>query len=81
MTEMSGSQKNIELGVKRGLAMKELIESCRKAIEESRCLGCSGLGDKNYQGDLNCKYSKVPTVQESITQIKQSLGIQEKMKL
>lgn len=53
----------------------ELIESCKRAIDEGRCLGCVGLEDKNYPGNPNCKYSKTPTAQESIDKIKSSLGI------
>ena len=60
---------------------RQLIESCRKAIESGRCLGCTALGDENFIGNINCKYSKIPTAQESIRQIKMNLGIQEKMKL
>ena len=59
----------------------ELIESCKRAIAESRCLGCVGLEDKNYLGNPNCKYSKTPTAQESIDEIKVILGTQEEMKL
>ena len=60
---------------------RQLIESCRKAIENSRCLGCTALEDENFIGNINCKYSKIPTVQESIKQIKINLGIQEKIEL
>ena len=47
----------------------ELINSCRKAIESGRCLGCQALEDKNFRGNPNCEYSKIPTAQESINQI------------
>lgn len=60
---------------------RQLIENCRKAIESGRCLGCTALEDENFTGNTNCKYSKIPTAQESIKQIKINLGIQEKMKL
>lgn len=60
---------------------RQLIESCRKAIEDGRCLGCTALEDENFIGNINCEYSKIPTAQESIKQIKTNLGIQEKMKL
>ena len=60
---------------------RQLIESCRKAIEDGRCLGCTALEDENFIGNINCKYSKIPTVQESIKQIKINLGIQEKIEL
>lgn len=61
--------------------MKDLIESCRKAIEEGRCLGCTALEDKNFKGNINCEYSKKPTAQESIEKIHRILGIQEKIKI
>lgn len=60
---------------------RQLIESCRKAIESGRCLGCTALEDEKFIGNINCEYSKIPTAQESIKQIKINLGIQEKMKL
>ena len=60
---------------------RQLIESCRKAIEDGRCLGCTALEDEKFVGNVNCKYSKIPTAQESIKQIKINLGIQEKIKL
>ena len=59
----------------------ELIESCKKAIAEERCLGCQALENLNYGGNPNCEYSKIPTSQESIRNIKETLGIQEKMNL
>ena len=52
----------------------ELIESCRKAIESGRCLGCQALEDYNFRGNPNCKYSKTPSAEESIEQIKLNLG-------
>lgn len=55
----------------------ELIETCKKAIAEERCLGCTGIEDKNYRGNPNCIYSKIPTAEESIKQIKINLGIGE----
>ena len=53
---------------------QELIESCRKAIESGRCLGCQALEDYNFRGNSNCKYSKLPSAEESIEQIKLNLG-------
>ena len=53
----------------------ELIDSCKKAIESGRCLGCQALEDKNFRGNPNCEYSKIPTVQESINQIFKNLGV------
>lgn len=38
--------------------MKPLIESCRKAIAEERCLGCSNLENPDFVGNPNCEYSK-----------------------
>lgn len=55
--------------------MKELIESCKKAIAENRCLGCQGLEDKNYRGNPNCKFSKEIYVQEKIDEIHNRLQI------
>lgn len=57
--------------------MKQLIESCRKAIDNGICLGCQALEDPNFIGNINCKYGKIPTVEESIRQIKINLGIEE----
>lgn len=51
----------------------ELIESCQKAIESGRCLGCTALEQFSFKGNPNCKYSKTPTAQESIKQIKLNL--------
>lgn len=53
----------------------KLIENCKRAIDEGRCLGCVGLEDKNYPGNPNCQYSKIPTAKESIDKIKSSLRI------
>ena len=47
----------------------ELIESCKKAIAEGRCLGCVALENINFKGNPNCEYSK------------ENLGIQEKLEL
>lgn len=60
--------------------MKELVDSCKKAIAENRCLGCTALGDENFVGNYNCKYSKTQTAEESIKQIKLNLRNGEKMK-
>lgn len=61
--------------------MKQLIESCRKAIEENRCLGCQALENENFIGNKDCEYSKTRTAEESIKQIYINLGIGEQMKL
>ncbi len=58
-----------------------LIESCRKAIESGRCLGCQALEDKNFTGNPNCRFGKTPTAQKSIALIHKNLGIGEQMKL
>ena len=47
----------------------ELLESCKKAITEGRCLGCTALENINFKGNPNCEYSK------------ENLGIQEKLEL
>lgn len=61
--------------------MKQLLESCRKAIEDGRCLGCQALENENFVGNINCIYSKIPSAQESINKIHKNLGIGEQMKL
>lgn len=38
--------------------MKELIEQCKKAIAEGRCLGCTALENPNFNGNSNCRYNK-----------------------
>ena len=54
---------------------KELKDPCKTLIEKELCLGCNKLELSDFQGDINCKYAKKPTVQESIEQIKLFLGI------
>ena len=58
----------------------KLNDKCKKAIETGRCLGCQGLEDFNYTGNLNCQYNRTPSVQESLNQIWKNLGVQEKIK-
>ncbi len=58
----------------------ELIPSCKKAIEKNWCLGCNAI-EPPYNGIPNCKYSKPPTAQESITLIHKNLGIGEQMRI
>ena len=55
--------------------MKQLIESCRKAIEENRCLGCQALENENFIGNIDCEYSKTRTAEESMKQIYINLGV------
>ena len=55
--------------------MKQLIESCRKAIEEQKCLGCQNLENENFVGNRNCIYSKTRTAEESINRIYKNLGV------
>lgn len=59
----------------------ELIQSCKKAISEGRCLGCTALEDPEFRGNPNCKFAKTLTVAESIAIIHRNLGIQEKIEL
>ena len=59
----------------------ELIENCKKAIESGRCLGCIELENPNFTGNPNCKYSRIPTAQESINAIHKILGMGEQMKI
>lgn len=58
----------------------ELIESCKKAIESGRCLGCTALEQVDFRGNPNCPY-RMPTVAENIAIIHKNLGIQEMIKL
>jgi len=37
--------------------MYELIEECKNAIKQGKCLGCQELEDKNYKGNPNCIYA------------------------
>ena len=57
----------------------ELIERCKRAIAENRCLGCVGLAEKDWVPPKKCPY--LPTAEDSIKQIKENLGIQEKLEL
>jgi len=36
--------------------MKPLPEQCKKAIEEQRCLGCTGLAEKEWTPPEKCPY-------------------------
>lgn len=58
-----------------------LIDSCKKAIEEGRCLGCQALEDIQFRGNYNCKYNKIPSAEQSIRQIREILGVQERLEL
>lgn len=64
-------------GVGNIIMKKQLIESCRKAIESGRCLGCTALENEDFIGNINCEYNQIPTAKESIKQIKLNLGIEE----
>ncbi len=55
----------------------ELTENCKRAIAENRCLGCVGLAEKDWVPPKKCPY--LPTAEDSIKQIKENLGIQEKI--
>jgi hypothetical protein len=46
----------------------ELIESCKKAIENEWCTGCQALEMPEFRGRVNCKYSKPPVAQDYIEQ-------------
>lgn len=54
----------------------ELTGICKKAIENNLCTGCNRLEMENFKGLETCPYVKNP-----IKQIKEILGIQEKIKL
>lgn len=58
-----------------------LENPCRSAIEEGRCTGCNALELVWFRGRKDCEYAKKPTVEQSILNGKQILGIQEKIKL
>ena len=56
----------------------ELIENCKRAIAENRCLGCVGLAEKDWIPPKKCPY--LPSAEESIKQINLNLRNGEKMK-
>ena len=56
----------------------ELIENCKRAIAENRCLGCVGLAEKDWILPKKCPY--LPSAEKSIKQIKLNLRNGEKMK-
>lgn len=58
--------------------MKELRETCKRAIEKGYCLGCVGLAEKDWIPPKKCPY--LPSADESIKQIKLNLRNGEKMK-
>lgn len=60
---------------------KELIESCRRAIEENRCLGCTALEDENFIGNRNCEYGEIPKAEETIKQIFLNLRGEKRMNI
>lgn len=53
----------------------ELIQSCKKALQEQRCLGCVRLENPNFTGDENCIHNQRPTVDDCIKQIYKNLGV------
>ena len=61
-----------------------LIRSCEEAIKNEWCLGCSALESSEFVGRYNCEGSHPPKTKkskESINEIKEILGIQERIKL
>lgn len=57
--------------------MEELKGFCKYAIEQKRCLGCTGLAEDDWQEPESCIWAdKKKTAEESITKIKDNLGIQ-----
>ena len=61
-----------------------LIKSCQEAIRNEWCTGCQALENPNFRGRYNCKYSYPPKTKkskESINEIKEVLGVQERIKL
>ena len=55
--------------------MKELIPSCKKALQEQICLGCVRLENPNFTGDENCVHNQKLTVDDCIKQIYKNLGV------
>lgn len=55
----------------------DLIDTCKKAIEDGRCLGCTALENPLFRGNANCEYIESKTAKESIEKIHRILGIQE----
>lgn len=53
---------------------KPLEEPCKSAIQKGYCTGCNKLELENFVADKNCKYSKTPTAEDYIKQIKMNLG-------
>lgn len=54
---------------------------CAKAILKGWCTGCQQLESIYFKGVKTCKYVNIPTAEDSIKQIKENLGIQEKLEL
>ena len=59
---------------------KQLKEPCKSMIAMGKCLGCIKLELPYFETDINCKYSNLPSAEESIKQIKLNLRNGEKMK-
>lgn len=59
----------------------KLEEPCLTAIRKEICLGCQALENPYFRGRKDCKYAKIPTVEESIKRGKEILGIQERIDL
>ena len=57
----------------------DLTENCKTALNRGRCLGCTALENKDFKGNPNCMYSKIPTAQESINAIHKILGMGEQV--
>ncbi len=54
-----------------------LQEPCKTAIAKGYCTGCNKLEVLNFTGNPKCEGAKPP----QITEIKEILGIQERIKL
>lgn len=59
---------------------QQLIPNCEKAIKEEICTGCQALENSYYRGNSNCRYSKMPTAEESIEEIHKILRMGEQMR-
>lgn len=49
-------------------------------IAMGKCLGCIKLELPYFETDINCKYSNLPSAEESIAKIKENLGVDKNAK-
>jgi hypothetical protein len=53
---------------------RELKEPCKSSIEKNICLGCVGLGEKDWKEPTRCPYT--PKAEDSIKKIFMNLGVE-----